>query len=772
MTDRFVFFEKLLLVSIFLFFVLGQFLRLVPLPYFPSNFSLAEGLVYVLTLPIYLFHFRKSHLLIAVILLSTLYGALLSGFEFSAFLYSVKLIAMIGAGVILGETLLKQKNIDYLLLVFSAVLTLGAVIFFVFPKAHLFFLLLNEYGIHFEGDPHLRRFISPFFDPNYYAAIACIPFLIALSRGKKVLASLLALSILLTFSRSGIATLILLLVFHLRKIPLIIMGAAVVMFFFWEELGMRFLEIGQDPSAYARLETFRDGLNLFWDHAFFGLGYHYMGPIFFEEWGRLSPDSSLLITLVDFGLIPTLAFAFYGVFWSLKHFQKKQDPLFRPLYFYLIICIFFTSQFNNLLYYPYWLIPMTALFTYLTRSSERVGKLLSPKGVKIFPQGGPLENGASSEELAEFEEDFHGEKEHFFFDGMNLTTRSKMRTAVVHDWLIEPGGGEKVLDTLIELFPGTLHALFSQKPNVRTTFLQKIPGIQKHYRSFLPLFPLAISTFDLSEYSLILSSSHCLAKSVRVLPHQTHICYCHTPMRYAWEPHLIPMSFPKKILIAPLLSALRSYDKKTSSRVDHFIANSTHVSKRIRRYYNRESTVIHPPVDTHLFSIKEEQDYYFTCSRLVPYKRVDLLIKTFTKLPDKRLLICGDGPQRKSLQVEAPPNVQFLGRLSDSEYRKTLSSAKAFLHAGEEDFGIAMAEAQSAGVPVIAYGVGGARDIVIGGETGLFFREQKSEALLETLTHFERVAFDKEHIRKNAERFGKERFKQEIEKFILSIQEI
>ncbi len=381
MTDRFIFFEKLLLLSVFLFFVLGQFLRLIPLPYFPSHFSLAEGFVYVLTLPVYLIHFRKSHLLIGAILLSTLYGALLSGFELSPFLYAVKFIAMIGAGVILGETLLKQKNIDYFLFVFSAVLILGAIIFFVFPKAHLFFALLDGYGIRFEGDPHLKRFISPFFDPNYYAAIACIPFLLALSRSKKILASLFALSILLTFSRSGIATLILLTVFHLRKIPYILIGAAIVTFFFWEELGVRFLEIGQDPSAFARLETFRDGVDLFWEHAFFGFGYHYMAPIFFEEWGRLSPDSSLLITLVDFGLLPTLAFALYGTFWSLKHFQKKQDPLFRPLYFYLIICIFFTSQFNNLLYYPYWLIPMIALFTYLTGRSE---------GEEILSQGGSL----------------------------------------------------------------------------------------------------------------------------------------------------------------------------------------------------------------------------------------------------------------------------------------------------------------------------------------------------------------------------------------------
>lgn len=342
-----------------------------------------------------------------------------------------------------------------------------------------------------------------------------------------------------------------------------------------------------------------------------------------------------------------------------------------------------------------------------------------------------------------------------------------MKIALVHDWLVHPGGGEKVLFALSELFPSTLHALFSQRPNVQTTFLQKIPGIEKYYRSFLPLFPMAISTLDLSSYDLILSSSHCVAKSVRTQSHQTHICYCHTPMRYAWEPHLTPMSPVKKALSAPIFSALRSYDKKTSKRVDHFIANSTHVAKRIETYYNRTSTIIHPPVDTHLFSLaKKREAYYFTTSRLVPYKRLDLLIATFALLPNQTLLICGDGPERKALQSKAPPNVQFLGHLSDERYRKMLSEAKAFLHAGEEDFGIAMAEAQSAGVPVIAYGVGGSRDIVIENETGLFFEEQSAVAITQAIAQFETLTFDQSHIRKSAERFSRERFDREILKFL------
>ncbi|NGX60366.1 MAG: GDP-mannose-dependent alpha-(1-6)-phosphatidylinositol monomannoside mannosyltransferase, partial [Chlamydiae bacterium] len=308
-----------------------------------------------------------------------------------------------------------------------------------------------------------------------------------------------------------------------------------------------------------------------------------------------------------------------------------------------------------------------------------------------------------------------------------------MKTALVHDWLVTEGGSEKVLKALAELFPGPIYTLF-QKDNsneaIHTSFLQKIPGIQKYYRNFLPLFPFALKSFDLSSYDLIVSSSHCVAKSVAVLPHQTHICYCHTPMRYAWEAHLTPMHPIKKLLAKPVLKALQLYDQKTASRVDHFIANSTHVASRIRRFYGREATVIHPPVDTHLFSIApEREDYFFTCARLVPYKRIDLLLETFAKLPKERLLIAGDGPQKEVLKRKAPNNVTFLGYLPDVRYRETLSKAKAFLHAAEEDFGIVLVEAQSAGIPVIAYGVGGSRDIVTPKKTGLFFEEQTPESL-------------------------------------------
>ena len=346
-----------------------------------------------------------------------------------------------------------------------------------------------------------------------------------------------------------------------------------------------------------------------------------------------------------------------------------------------------------------------------------------------------------------------------------------MKTALVHDWLVTEGGSEKVLKALAELFPGTLYTLFKgplADPAIQTSFLQKIPGITKHYRKFLPLFPLAIESFDLSDYDLIISSSHCVAKSVRVKPHQTHICYCHTPMRYIWEQGFTP----NKLLAKPFVKFLRSYDKKTASRVDHFIANSAHVADRIQRFYGRVATVIHPPVDTDSFHIaSKRENYFFTCTRLVPYKKVDLLLETFAKLPEKRLLIVGEGSQKKSLQKKAPKNVTFLGYLPDDEYRNVLSKAKAFLHAAEEDFGIALVEAQSAGVPVIAYGVGGSRDIITAEKTGLLFDKQTPESLLETMQQFETMRFNPFAIKKHAEKFSKQKFQEKIRKYVSQVNQ-
>lgn len=369
--------HKLILTFFALFLILGQFLRLIPLPFFPSNISIAELLLYALTMPIFFCRLRKSMWALLAICLSTLYGALLNGLDVASVFYAGKLCAMIAAGVVIGEIFLKQMTqdevIDFFLRIFVIIFFLGVVIFVVFPKAHQFFAMLDYYGVHFIGDPHQRRFISPFFDPNYYAAIACIPLIMTWVRGKKLLFWCFLASILLTFSRSGIATCLALLLFQIRKLPILVFLLLCGCCFYFEELMVffeRLLELGSDPSALARLETFQTGLQFFWQHPFFGVGYHYLSPLFFLEFGRLSPDSSLLITLIDFGLIPTLFFAACALFWSIQQFHKKLGPLFKWLFLYAVICLFFTSLFNNLLYYQYWLIPMIALFTFLTGGSN------------------------------------------------------------------------------------------------------------------------------------------------------------------------------------------------------------------------------------------------------------------------------------------------------------------------------------------------------------------------------------------------------------------
>jgi len=367
---------RIILFTFALFLVLGQFLRLIPLPFFPSNISLAEVLLYTLTLPLFFCRLRKSMWLFLAISLSTLYGTLLHGFDPGSILYAGKLCAMIMAGVVVGEifseNFTQDEVIDFFLKIFALILFLGACIFFVFPKAHHFFSVLDRYGVHFLGDPHQRRFISPFFDPNYYAAICCIPLMMTWIRGKKLLFWLFLASILLTFSRSGIATCLALLVFQMRKLPILFVLLLFASCFYFEDLMIffeRFVELKSDPSALARLDTFQTGLKFFWHAPFFGVGYHYLSPLFFLEFGRLAPDSSMLITLIDFGLIPTLAFIAYSLFWSIQQFHQKRGPLFFWLFLYTVLCIFFTSQFNNLLYYQYWLIPMIALFTFTTRQS-------------------------------------------------------------------------------------------------------------------------------------------------------------------------------------------------------------------------------------------------------------------------------------------------------------------------------------------------------------------------------------------------------------------
>lgn len=357
-----------------------------------------------------------------------------------------------------------------------------------------------------------------------------------------------------------------------------------------------------------------------------------------------------------------------------------------------------------------------------------------------------------------------------------------MKTALVHDWLVGIGGGEKALQAVATLYPGKIYTLVKQPRRLKTTFfenqeietsfLQKIPFSPSLYRYLLPLFPLAIEQFDLSEYDLVLSSSHAVAKGVLTHPRQLHICYCYTPMRYAWDLYhcyLKEIHGLKKIMAKWTLHRLRNWDVASSHRVDHFIADSYYIAARIKKYYRRESAVIYPPVATHQFSINPKKDsYYFTYSRMVPYKKMDLLVEAFSQLSDKKLIVIGDGPEFDKIKKKAAKNVELLGYQSDTVIKDYLSKAKAFLYAAEEDFGIVIVEAQAAGIPVIAYGKGGALETVIADKTGLFFSEQTPHSIIEAIKEFEgkQDIFDPQVIKRHAETFSQQRFDREFRAFV------
>lgn len=355
-----------------------------------------------------------------------------------------------------------------------------------------------------------------------------------------------------------------------------------------------------------------------------------------------------------------------------------------------------------------------------------------------------------------------------------------MKTALVHDWLISQGGAERVLEEMLELFPSPIFTLFQKrnknlsekisKAAVKSSFIQNLPLAETQYRNYLPLYPAAIERFDLQDYDLILSSSHAVAKGIKTHANQLHICYCHTPMRYAWdleEQYLESVSFLKAMIARKILKKIREWDVKTVHRVDAFIANSHYVAERIRRLYQREAHVIYPPVATHLFHLKEEKDdFYLTVSRLVPYKRIDLLVEAFNGMPSKKLKIVGAGPESERLRAKAGKNIEFLGFQPDEKVRELLASARGFIFAAEEDFGIAPLEAQASGTPVIAYGKGGSLETVLPGITGLLFPEQTASSLVESLKEFEKIKWNGKLIRSHAEKFGTDRFKKELKQFV------
>lgn len=350
-----------------------------------------------------------------------------------------------------------------------------------------------------------------------------------------------------------------------------------------------------------------------------------------------------------------------------------------------------------------------------------------------------------------------------------------MRVAFIHDWLTGMRGGEKVLEELVDLFPESeiftlLHIKGSvseklEGKKIHTSFIQKFPFKRKFYRHYLPLFPAAIESFNLKGFDLVFSSSHCVAKGAIPYPGVPHICYCHTPMRYAWD--LFDDYFGNRrglyrIFIDRVMTRLREWDVASSSRVDVFIANSTLVKKRIARYYRRDAEIVHPPIDVEFFKCEERRgEHYLMVSSHVPYKRIDIAIEAFSRLPEEKLVIVGKGPLLKKHKKIASPNIEFVYDIDNEKLRELYCKARAFIHTAKEDFGMVMAEAQSCGVPVIAYGEGGSLDIVRE-NTGVLFSDQTPEALEEAIKNFNRKTYSQEEIRRNALRFSKEEFRGKI----------
>jgi glycosyltransferase involved in cell wall biosynthesis len=358
---------------------------------------------------------------------------------------------------------------------------------------------------------------------------------------------------------------------------------------------------------------------------------------------------------------------------------------------------------------------------------------------------------------------------------------SGMRVAVVHEWLDTWGGAEKVLKEILGLFPAAdlfvvVDFLASDKreflihKNVKASFIQHLPLARKKFRWYLPLMPIAMEQLDLTDYDVIISSSHAVSKGVLTNGHQLHISYVHSPMRYAWdlqEQYLGRnggMRRARSLLARLLMHYIRIWDIRTANGVDHFIANSVCVARRIMKVYRRSATVVYPPVDVARFAVSpRKEDFYVTVSRLVAYKRVDLLLEAFARMPERQLFVLGGGPELARLRRNAPSNVDLKGAVPDAELVDYVRRAKAFVYAGEEDFGISMVEAQACGTPVLAFARGGAAEIVLNRETGLLFDRQTPDAIVSTVQEFEsKYRFDPIRIRRNAIRFSTATFREAL----------
>lgn len=366
-----------------------------------------------------------------------------------------------------------------------------------------------------------------------------------------------------------------------------------------------------------------------------------------------------------------------------------------------------------------------------------------------------------------------------------------MKVAVVCDWLVTYAGAEKVLEQILKIFPeADLFAVIDFLPKngrdfimnkpVITTFIQKMPKAKTKYRTYLPFMPVAIEQLDVTDYDLVISSSHCVAKGILTGPDQIHISYVHSPIRYAWDlQHQYlreaGLTHGLKSKIARLIMHyMRIWDTRTSNGVDYFIANSHFIARRIWKCYRRKAEVIYPPVDVDKFTLHEQkEDFYLTASRMVPYKKMDLIVEAFSKMPDKKLIVIGKGPDFEKIRKLAGPNVKMLGYQPDEVLRDYMQRAKAFVFAAEEDFGITPVEAQACGTPVIAYGKGGSLETVRGygvkdHPTGVFFYHQAVSDVIEAVKKFESISreISPQSCRKQAETFSIDTFKRRFKDFV------
>ena len=361
-----------------------------------------------------------------------------------------------------------------------------------------------------------------------------------------------------------------------------------------------------------------------------------------------------------------------------------------------------------------------------------------------------------------------------------------MKKALIHDWFSTYAGAEKCVESftniwddfeiysLIDFLKGTDRDKILKGKRAHTSFIQKLPFAKDKYRNYLPLFPLAIEQFDLSGYDVVLSSSHAVAKGVLTHSNQLHIAYVHTPIRYAWDlyhQYLRESGLDhglKGVLAKYFLHKIRLWDASTANRVDHYVANSRYIAYRIQKTYGKSSDVIYPPVDVDKFTLREaKEEFYLTASRMVPYKKIDLIVEAFSQT-DKKLLVIGDGPDMAKIKSKAGKNVELLGFADDETMADLMGRAKAFVFAAEEDFGITPVEAQACGTPVICFGRGGARETVRDGESGLYFMEQNTKELLAAVAKFEQNydKFEPTKIRENSLKFSRARFESEIKSYV------